>query len=32
MPSGGPGHLPEMVRLRDLSREAIARHSGEPIT
>ncbi len=32
MPSGGPGHLPEMVRLRDLSREAIARHSDEPIT
>jgi len=32
MPDGGPRHLPEMVRLRDLSREAIARHSGEPIT
>jgi 1-acyl-sn-glycerol-3-phosphate acyltransferase len=32
MPSGGPRHLPEIVRLRDLSREAIARHSGEPIT
>ncbi len=32
MPSGGPHHLPEIVRLRDLSREAIARYSGEPIT
>jgi hypothetical protein len=32
MPSGGPRHLPEIVRLRDLSREAIARYSGEPIT
>ena len=32
MPSGGARHLPEIVRLRDLSREAIARHSGEPIT
>ena len=32
MPGGGPRHLPEIVRLRDLSREAIARHSGEPIT
>ncbi len=32
LPSGGPRHLPEIVRLRDLSREAIARHSGEPIT
>jgi len=32
LPSGGPRHLPEIVRLRDLSREAIARYSGEPIT
>ena len=32
MPSGGSRHLPEIVRLRDLSREAIARYSGEPIT
>jgi 1-acyl-sn-glycerol-3-phosphate acyltransferase len=32
MPNGGPRHLPEIVRLRDLSREAIARYSGEPIT
>jgi fatty-acyl-CoA synthase len=29
-PSGDPNHLPEIVRLRDLSREAIARHAGEP--
>ncbi len=26
-----PDHLQEIVRLRDLSREAIARHSGEPL-
>ncbi len=26
-----PNRLQEMVRLRDLSREAIARHSGEPL-
>ena len=26
-----PEHLQEIVRLRDLSREAIARHSGEPL-
>jgi fatty-acyl-CoA synthase len=26
-----PEHLHEIVRLRDLSREAIARHSGEPL-
>jgi fatty-acyl-CoA synthase len=26
-----PDRLQEMVRLRDLSREAIARHSGEPL-
>jgi len=32
MPGGGPRHWPEIVRLRDLAREAIARHSGEPIT
>jgi len=31
MPNGGPRHLPEIVRLRDLSREAIARYSGEPM-
>jgi len=30
-PSGDPEHLHEIVRLRDLSREAIARHSGEPL-
>ncbi len=32
MPNGGPHHVQEIVRLRDLSREAIARYSGEPIT
>jgi fatty-acyl-CoA synthase len=26
-----PEHLQEIVRLRDLAREAIARHSGEPL-
>jgi 1-acyl-sn-glycerol-3-phosphate acyltransferase len=26
-----PEHLEEIVRLRDLAREAIARHSGEPL-
>ena len=29
--SGEPHHLQEMVRLRDQTREAIARHSGEPL-
>jgi 1-acyl-sn-glycerol-3-phosphate acyltransferase len=29
--AGDPGHLPEMVRLRDVSREIIAEHSGEPL-
>jgi len=31
VPNGDPRQLPEIVRLRDLSREAIARHSGEPL-
>jgi len=31
VPAGDPRHLQEIVRLRDLSREAIARHSGEPL-
>ena len=30
--NGDPQALPEMVQLRDQVREAIARHSGEPIT
>ena len=29
--SGDPNHIQEMVRLRDLAREAIARYSGEPL-
>ncbi len=29
--SGDPNHLQEIVRLRDETREAIARHSGEPL-
>jgi len=29
-PANDPNHLQEMVRLRDLAREAIAKHSGEP--
>ncbi len=29
--AGDPRHLPEMVRLRDVSREIIAEHSGEPL-
>lgn len=29
-PSNDPNHLQEMVRLRDLAREAIAKYSGEP--
>jgi 1-acyl-sn-glycerol-3-phosphate acyltransferase len=29
--SGDPSHLQEIVRLRDQAREAIARHSGEPL-
>ncbi len=29
--TGDPRHLPEMVRLRDESREIIAEHSGEPL-
>ncbi len=31
IPEGDPRHLPEMVRLRDVSRAEIARHSGEPM-
>jgi acyl carrier protein len=31
VPAGDPRHLQEIVRLRDLVREAIARHSGEPM-
>jgi 1-acyl-sn-glycerol-3-phosphate acyltransferase len=30
--NGDPQALPEIVRLRDEAREAIARHTGEPIT
>jgi len=30
-PANDPNHLQEMVRLRDLAREAIAKHSGEPM-
>jgi 1-acyl-sn-glycerol-3-phosphate acyltransferase len=30
--NGDPQALPEIVRLRDQTREAIARYSGEPIT
>ena len=29
-PANDPNHLQEIVRLRDLAREAIAKHSGEP--
>ncbi|MDP9158992.1 MAG: 1-acyl-sn-glycerol-3-phosphate acyltransferase, partial [Acidobacteriota bacterium] len=29
--SQDPGHLQEIVRLRDLAREEIGRHSGEPV-
>lgn len=29
--NGDPNHLPEIVRLRDQAREAIARYSGEPL-
>ncbi len=31
LPGDDPNHLHEIVRLRDLAREAIARYSGEPI-
>jgi fatty-acyl-CoA synthase len=31
IPPGDARHLPEMVRLRDASRAAIAAHSGEPL-
>lgn len=30
-PPCDPRHLPEIVRLRDVSREVIAAHSGEPL-
>ena len=30
-PNGDPSQLRQVVRLRDLAREAIARHSGEPL-
>jgi 1-acyl-sn-glycerol-3-phosphate acyltransferase len=30
-PASDPRHLQEIVRLRDLAREAIARYSGEPM-
>ena len=30
-PANDPNHLQEIVRLRDLAREAIAKHSGEPV-
>jgi 1-acyl-sn-glycerol-3-phosphate acyltransferase len=30
-PSNDPNHLHEIVRLRDLAREAIGKYSGEPI-
>jgi 1-acyl-sn-glycerol-3-phosphate acyltransferase len=30
--SGDPQALPEIVRLRDQTRQAIAQHAGEPIT
>ena len=30
-PASDPHHLQEMVRMRDLAREAIARYSGEPM-
>jgi hypothetical protein len=30
-PPSDPRHLPEIVRLRDVSREVIAAHSGEPL-
>ena len=29
-PHGDPNHLHEIVRLRDLAREQIAKFSGEP--
>ncbi|HXX16868.1 MAG TPA: AMP-binding protein [Candidatus Eremiobacteraceae bacterium] len=31
VPSGDPNHLQEIVRLRDQTREVIARYSGEPL-
>jgi fatty-acyl-CoA synthase len=31
IPSGDARHLPEIVRLRDVSREVIARNAGEPL-
>jgi hypothetical protein len=31
IPPTDPRHLPEMVRLRDDSRQSIAEHSGEPL-
>jgi len=30
-PVNDPNHLQEIVRLRDLAREAIGKHSGEPV-
>jgi 1-acyl-sn-glycerol-3-phosphate acyltransferase len=30
-PANDPNHLQEIVRLRDLAREAIGKHTGEPV-
>ena len=30
-PANDPNHLHEIVRLRDLTRDAIGKYSGEPV-